>query len=160
MQTIAGSSSHLLHVINEILDLSKIDAGRMDVARAEFDLTALVQEIAVMFQPLCEEKRLGLRIEGLGAGDAIPVVGDAAKLRQVLINLLGNAVKFTEDGLIIVRGCSIERRAVAVRGGRHRARASPTRSVTRVFEPFQQGCGAARRAAPGSGWRSPAARSS
>jgi len=137
VQTIAASSSHLLHVINEILDLSKIDAGRMDVVRAEFDLTALIQELAVMFQAFCDDKRLDLRIEGLGAGDAIPLVGDAPKLRQVLINLLGNAVKFTNDGLITIR--------VQHEDGRWRFDVVDTgpgiahELRDRVFEPFQQG---------------------
>ena len=61
----SSSGDHLLHLINEILDLSKIDAGRMELAPADFDLTALVREIAAMFQHPCEEKQLGLRIEGL-----------------------------------------------------------------------------------------------
>ena len=156
VQTIAASSSHLLHVINEILDLSKIDAGRMDVVRAEFDLTALIQELAVMFQPLCDDKRLSLRVEGLGAGDAIPLVGDAPKLRQVLINLLGNAVKFTKDGLIIAPRAA-GGRAVAVRCGGQRARHRRTRSETASSNRFSRACRAARWAAPGSAWRLPAA---
>ena len=137
VQTIAASSSHLLHVINEILDWSKIDAGRMDVARAEFDLTALIQELAHMFQPLCDDKRLTLRIEGLAAGNSTRLVGDAPKLRQVLINLLGNAVKFTTGGLIIVRAQR--------HGGRWRFEVADSgpgiaqEISERVFEPFQQG---------------------
>ncbi|MEO8256130.1 MAG: CHASE domain-containing protein [Acidobacteriota bacterium] len=136
VQTIAASSSHLLHVINDILDLSKIDAGRMDVMRAEFDLTALLHEVAVMFQPLCDDQRLTLRVEEPGAGKPIPVIGDAPKLRQVLINLLGNAVKFTQDGLIIVRLQDQDGRwrfevADSGPGIAHEVR-------DRVFEPFQQ----------------------
>ena len=149
VQTIAASSRHLLHVINEILDLSKIDAGRMDVVRAEFDLTALIQEMAVMFQPLCDDKHLSLRIEGLRAGEAIPLVGDAPKLRQVLINLLGNAVKFTKDGLILVR--------VQQEDGRWRfdvvdsgpGIAQEIRG--RVFEPFLQGLGGSETGGTGLG---------
>ena len=138
VQTIAGSSNHLLHLLNEILDLSKIDAGRMEVARSEFDLQALVREIAVMFQPLCDEKDLALRVEGLDAGHPRPVLGDAGKLRQVLINLIGNAVKFTECGVIWLRllecGDSGWRFEVEDTGP-----GIPPTIRELVFEPFQQG---------------------
>ncbi len=100
MGTIASSSNHLLRLINDILDLSKIDAGRMEIARHEFDLLGVAAEAAGMFQLSCEEKRLGLRIDLPPGERSLPVVGDEGKLRQVLINLLSNAVKFTERGSV------------------------------------------------------------
>ena len=150
VQTIAGSSSHLLHLINEILDLSKIDAGRMETARAQFDLQALVREILVMFQRLCEEKDLALLVEGLDGRCSLPVVGDAGKLRQVLINLLGNAVKFTETGAVTLR--LIDR-------GRGQWRFDvedtgpgiPCQIRERIFEPFQQGGTGSRKGGTGLG---------
>ena len=141
VQTIAGSSTHLLHLINEILDLSKIDAGRMDVVRTEFDLQALVRELAILFRPLCDEKGLDLRIEECERDCSLPVVGDARKVRQVLINLLGNAVKFTERGTVTLR---LRRQG----DGRWQFEVEDTGPGIapdigeRVFEPFQQGrCG-------------------
>jgi signal transduction histidine kinase/ActR/RegA family two-component response regulator len=138
VQTIAGSSNHLLHLINEILDLSKIDAGRMEVIRTEFDLHALMREVADMFRPLSGEKSLAMRADGLNAVGTCRVVGDEGKLRQVLINLLGNAVKFTETGLVTLR--VIDRSEGWWRfevedtgpGIPHETRDS-------IFEPFQQG---------------------
>jgi signal transduction histidine kinase/DNA-binding NarL/FixJ family response regulator len=136
VQTIAGGSNHLLHLINEILDLSKIDAGRMEINRAEFDLLALVRELAVMFQPLCDEKQLTLRIES--PASAAVVIGDASKVRQVLINLLGNAVKFTETGRVTLRlldrvdgqwRFEVEDTGPGI----------PSHIAELVFEPFQQG---------------------
>ena len=137
-ETIAGSSAHLLHLINDILDLSKIDAGRMEVSRAAFDLRALVREIAVMFQPLCDEKRLTLRVEGLERQRAGSIVGDTAKLRQVLINVLGNAVKFTEKGAVTLRVTELingEWRFDVLDTGP----GIPNGIKDRIFEPFQQG---------------------
>jgi signal transduction histidine kinase/DNA-binding NarL/FixJ family response regulator len=138
VRTIAGSSNHLLHLINEILDLSKIDAGRMEVVCAEFDLHALVREVVAMFQPLCENKQLTLRVDNLDAVPARAVVGDAGKLRQVLINLVGNAVKFTQAGTVTLR-------LMDLTDGQLRFEVEdtgpgiPLELRDRLFEPFQQG---------------------
>ncbi|MBC8041294.1 MAG: CHASE domain-containing protein [Opitutaceae bacterium] len=98
---LANSGRHLLGLLNSILDLSKIEAGRMEVERGVFDLIALTEGIVEMFKPRCAEKHLSLRAS-LPSGGPRPVVGDEGKLRQILINLIGNAVKFTPRGEIIV----------------------------------------------------------
>ncbi len=98
---LANSGRHLLGLLNSILDLSKIEAGRMDVQAGVFDLAVLVEGIVEMFKPSCSEKRLSLRAS-LPTGTPHVVIGDEGKLRQILINLIGNAVKFTPRGEIIV----------------------------------------------------------
>ena len=105
LETIQKSGDHLLAMINDILDLSKIEAGRMELQPSDFDLVSLIQGLESMFQLRCDEKGLGLRVEGRGPKleafkEPIPVRADEGKLRQILINLLGNAVKFTERGTI------------------------------------------------------------
>jgi signal transduction histidine kinase/ligand-binding sensor domain-containing protein/DNA-binding response OmpR family regulator len=100
--TIDRSGNHLLALINEILDLSKIESGRMELAEADFDLAELVAELSGMFELRCRQNGLGWRVAGLGSAP-LPVRGDAVKLRQVLINLLGNAVKFTDSGEVTLR---------------------------------------------------------
>jgi len=150
LATIASSSDHLLHLINEILDLSKIDAGRMELQKGDFDLAVLMQELATLFQHPCEEKQLGLRLEGVAGRRAIPVHGDENKLRQVLINLLGNAVKFSEHGRVTLRACqgegsqwmfAVEDTGIGI----------PPETQTLIFEPFQQGPGARGRGGTGLG---------
>jgi signal transduction histidine kinase/CheY-like chemotaxis protein len=141
LATISNSCDHLLHLINEILDLSKIDAGRMELETVDFDLVALVRELTALFQHPCEEKQLGLRVEGLDGARALSLRGDVGKLRQVLINLLGNAVKFTERGRVTLR---LERNE----GHAWRFEVSdtgigiPDEAQATVFKPFQQGPGA------------------
>jgi signal transduction histidine kinase/DNA-binding response OmpR family regulator len=98
--TISSSCDHLLEVIDDILDLSRIDAGRVELTPADFDLAAMMHDLVAMFHHQCEEKKLGLRFAGPPASEPIHVHGDGGKLRQVLINLLGNAVKFTDHGRI------------------------------------------------------------
>ena len=96
VRAIANSGNHLLALINDVLDLSKIEAGREEAETAGFDLRALTQDLATMFQMRCEDKRIGWRM----AIDPLPqrVHGDERKLRQILTNLLANAVKLTESG--------------------------------------------------------------
>ncbi len=102
IQTIERSGDHLLGMINAILDLSKIEAGRLELQTADFDLNEMIQGITVMFRIRCQEKNLRLDVIGFD-GQPVPVSGDEGKLRQVLINLLGNAVKFTEQGTVALR---------------------------------------------------------
>ena len=102
IETISSSGRHLLGLVNEILDLGKIEQGGADLHAVEFDLGALLGEIASLFEHRCREKRLAFRLEGVPRTRTL-VTGDLMKLRQVLINLVGNAVKFTETGAVVLR---------------------------------------------------------
>ncbi|MFT4925207.1 MAG: signal transduction histidine kinase/CheY-like chemotaxis protein [Phenylobacterium sp.] len=94
------SGKHLLSIINDILDFSKIEAGKMELHPADFDLQSMIQDLFVIFTMRCEEKGLSLKIEGLDDQEKIYVRSDSVKLRQILVNLIGNAVKFTEQGTV------------------------------------------------------------
>lgn len=102
LSIINRSGEHLLALINDILEMSKIEAGRSTFSPDTFDLQTLLEDIERMFSVRTEAKRLQFLMEKVGD---IPrwVVTDEGKLRQVLINLLGNAVKFTEEGGIVLR---------------------------------------------------------
>jgi signal transduction histidine kinase/ligand-binding sensor domain-containing protein/DNA-binding NarL/FixJ family response regulator len=102
IETIEKSGDHLLSMINDILDLSKIEAGRMELQPADFDLNDLISSIEAMFRMRCEEKEIQFHVVRSGDGP-IPVHGDEGKLRQVLINLLGNAVKFIDTGEVTLK---------------------------------------------------------
>ncbi len=99
IKTIMKSGDHLLMLINDVLDISKIEAGRMEVYPTDFDLTELIAGIAEYFENQCVQKNLRWNFNGLG-NNPIMVKGDETKLRQVLINLLGNSVKFTDSGQV------------------------------------------------------------
>jgi signal transduction histidine kinase/DNA-binding NarL/FixJ family response regulator len=102
VQKIATSGGHLSGLLSEILDLSQIEAGRADLRCAEFDLAELLMEVGVVFENACSEKGLLFRLEDLPPLGT-RVLGDAGKLRQILINLVGNAVKFTPAGVVGLR---------------------------------------------------------
>ena len=102
IETIHRSGDHLLKLINDVLDISKIEAGRLELQPADFDLQAILNDLSVMFQLRCEQKRLVWQVD-MPEADRIPVHGDEAKLSQVLINLLGNAVKFTDRGSVALK---------------------------------------------------------
>ena len=101
VEQIRGSGSQLLHIINDILDFSKIEAGKIVLEQNPFDLAVVVREIVGSFLEKAREKGLMLTCT-LEEGLHTNVVGDAHRLRQVLTNLIGNAIKFTESGSVIV----------------------------------------------------------
>ena len=105
LNTIGRSGEHLLALINDILEMSKIEAGRTTVNPVGFNLPDLIDDLAMMFKIRTKEKNLQFVVEK--ADDLPPfVMADVGKLRQVLINLLGNSVKFTEQGGIALRVAS------------------------------------------------------
>ncbi|MEI6287494.1 MAG: PAS domain S-box protein [Bacillota bacterium] len=101
IQTIKDSTDTLLTVINDVLDMSKIEAGKMDIELIPFDLSATVEGVVRVFNARAREK--GLEINSLIRTN-VPqfVVGDPTRLKQMLVNLVGNAVKFTEKGYVFV----------------------------------------------------------
>ncbi|NQD35408.1 response regulator [Permianibacter sp. IMCC34836] len=129
-------ADHLLELINRILDLSKIEQGRMERLDAPFALIRLIDDVLTVVRPRAEAKGLQL-LSIREPGLPLAVVGDSAKLKQVLINLLGNAVKFTERGQIelSVRYVQPGQLQFAVRDT---GVGISERDQARIFEPFQQ----------------------
>ncbi|MEM1350043.1 MAG: ATP-binding protein, partial [Myxococcota bacterium] len=105
LRVILSSSSALLALVNDILDFSKIEAGQLELERAQFSLSTCVRQALDVITPKATEHALELRVE-LAPSAPLWVVGDEARLRQVLLNLLSNAVKFTHEGYVCVRVAS------------------------------------------------------
>ena len=98
---VRSSSELLLRLINDILDFSKIEAGKLEFEELNFDLAAVLDEITGMFAPVTAAKHLRLACH-LDPAAPTALCGDPGRLRQILVNLLGNAVKFTEQGEILL----------------------------------------------------------
>ena len=97
LEKIGSSADHLLNLINDILDMSRIESGRMTLRNEEFSFQKLLEAINIMFSGQCQEKGLEYQCRLQSEVDDY-YIGDNMKLRQVLINILGNAVKFTPEG--------------------------------------------------------------
>lgn len=96
LQKIRNSSSYLLRLINDILDMSKIESGKMNLEQADFDLLEMLDDIEEIIRPQAQDKKIDLHLDvNLENGY---VNGDKMRITQILINLLGNAVKFTDSG--------------------------------------------------------------
>ena len=102
VETIRSSAQALLKIINDILDMSRLEAGKFSIAEEDFDLRDCVGSAAGLFRPKALEKGLALRVS-YAAGLPGQLHGDDGRLRQILVNLIGNAVKFTAEGKISIR---------------------------------------------------------
>ncbi len=102
LNAIQQSADNLLVIINDILDLSKIEAGKIEIEKTDFSLSEMVQSVLDMLMLKCEEKGLSLKAN---LDKAIPnrLVGDPTRIHQILLNLAGNAVKFTEKGSVEIK---------------------------------------------------------
>jgi PAS domain S-box-containing protein len=107
LQKISGAGRHLLMLINGILDLSKIEAGKMDIFLEEFDIASTVEDVKAVVQPLIDANRNSIRLNiGKNLGS---MYSDQTKVRQNLINLLSNASKFTDRGRITLTASRVRR---------------------------------------------------
>lgn len=137
LASISGSGHHLLGVINQVLDLSSLEANRLDLTPSRFSLSELATETLHELHPLAKEKGLELRL--MGPARLSPLETDRNRLKQVLINLLGNAIKFTREGSVTLRfkGERQSLRPMAVVVQDTGPGIDPERLQT-IFEPFEQ----------------------
>jgi signal transduction histidine kinase len=142
-----SSSAHLLALINDLLDVSRIEAGQADLQHAAFEFSGVVGEVVRILQPMAERKGLQVTVEL--AEPAIPMLGDRKRALQVLLNLVANAVKFTARG-----GVNI---AAPPAGSALRVEVSDTgigikpEHLGMLFEAFRQVDGSAKRVYEGTG---------
>jgi signal transduction histidine kinase/CheY-like chemotaxis protein/HPt (histidine-containing phosphotransfer) domain-containing protein len=153
VKTVQASGAALLVLINDILDFSKMESGSMAVERAPFSLRELIEESLKMIAPLAAERGLALRHD-IAEETPEALVGDLARTRQILVNLLGNAVKFTPQGEVRVAlsalplgdGCfevhfAVTDTGIGIPGG----------ELDRLFVPFEQLDGSLARQQGGTG---------
>jgi signal transduction histidine kinase/CheY-like chemotaxis protein len=153
LSTLRWSADSLLALVNDVLDFSKIESGHLELANEQFDLRTLIREVLAVFGPKASEKGLAL---GWAAEPELPerLSGDSFRLRQVLMNLVGNAVKFTEEGNVRVEaridrrqagGVLVELSVIDTGIG------VPPDKQQIIFEAFRQADGAVTRQYGGTG---------
>ncbi len=152
-RTILSSGRALLAIIDDILDFSKIEAGHMELECVPFDVRELVEESAALLSGRAHEKGLELGVD-LALDLPSLVRGDPMRLRQILVNLVGNAIKFTERGEVMVRGSVLDSEGAAQRiifEIRDTGPGIPLKAQSRVFDSFTQADGSTTRRYGGTG---------
>ena len=146
---LARSADVLLHLVDKVLDFSRIEAGKVDLREEAFCVEGLLHEVQALMEPLATEKRLSLAVsvEGLAG----PYLGDRLRIRQVLLNLLGNAIKFTNEGRVDVSAEALDSDS----GVRIQVRDSgigvPENLRPTIFDHFERGEDAVSQDFEGSG---------
>ena len=153
LETARGCAHSLLRVINDVLDFSRMEAGKLAIELAQFSVRELLQEVEKSLEPAAGEKGLGIVCD---VGPEVPgaVIGDSVRLRQVLVNLVGNAIKFTSRGQVTINvhldsmtGVSSQLRFSVADTGI----GIPKDQQERIFQPFIQADGSSTRLYGGTG---------
>jgi two-component system, sensor histidine kinase and response regulator len=149
LETVRSSGESLLTIINDVLDFSKIEAGKLEMEWLDFDLYQSVEDVVQLFAPRAQAKRLELvtRVD-----DRVPAAmhGDPFRFRQVLSNLLGNALKFTETGEVVIEVALVDEQLLHVTVRDTGIGIAPE-VCERLFEPFAQADGSTTRRFGGTG---------
>lgn len=146
---VRDTSRHLLGLINEVLDLAKIGAGRIDLVMAELDLSTVIDRAVQQILPLANSKGLTLQAQHSDAPDEVAVMADETRLTQIVINLLSNAVKFTSAGSVTVQYTLVDDK-VEIRV-RDTGPGIALDQHERIFEEFYQVEGGLARSSGGTG---------
>jgi PAS domain S-box-containing protein len=140
VDTIKLSGEHLLNIINDILDFSKIEAGHLELEQTPFDLNTIIEEVMNLFSSRAYEKNLEL-LYSVENNEVFQLIGDVTRLRQVIVNLIGNAIKFTEQGEVLVHvknlgqiGQKVHLQILVTDTGI----GIPEEKLDRLFKPFSQ----------------------
>ena len=153
LATMRESAGTLLRIIDDILDFSKIEAGGLELEAAEFSLSRLVEGAVEAMRPQGARKRLDL-VAAVAPGSADALVGDAERLRQIVFNLLGNAVKFTERGGVMLKARTEplgEARTRVILSVEDTGVGMTEAEMARLFEPFAQADSSTTRRYGGTG---------
>ena len=151
--TLRHSAETLLRILDDILDISKIEAGKLSIEIVDFDLREVVREVRMLFAARAVERGLALDVD-LAAEIPAALRGDPVRIRQILSNLVGNALKFTERGGVTVEGTILEKRGEALRirlAVRDTGIGIPLDRQQAVFESFTQADGGTARRFGGTG---------
>jgi len=149
LERILANGTHLLSLINDILDISKIEAGRMALDVSDVDLVALAHETLSQIEGQVGSKPVMLRFDG--PVHAPLVRTDGGKVRQILINLLGNAIKFTDQGEVVLRLETGYDGSITALGVTDTGIGIPTERLGAIFLPFEQGDSSTSRRFGGTG---------
>ncbi|KWI48532.1 hybrid sensor histidine kinase/response regulator [Burkholderia pseudomultivorans] len=134
LESVYLSSSALLHILNDVLDLSKVEAGQLRIDAVPFDCAALLRDVATSFRPLAEAKGLHLRCD-IAPGMMPLRIGDPIRIRQIVWNLVGNAIKFTESGNVTLAAGGRDTVEICVTDT---GMGIPVSAQATIFAPYQQ----------------------
>ena len=141
VKTAASSGESLMMILNDVLDHSKIEAGKLNLMRLPLSLHATASSVVALFRANAQAKGLTLVVD-LGSGVADRVIGDSQRLKQVLLNLVGNAIKFTERGSVSLELSALSGQTPHTARVRFKVLDSgigvPPDAMNRLFQPFQQ----------------------